>query len=106
MGENGPSLYQRPDYIVSKFGKDTIYQNDNPNTQIQSGYSQHNILQKITYKPNENIQFDYAAFKNEQMNRLADTVETVLPLHTLCELLGIAVPDHTTPKTKGDFSHD
>ena len=55
---------------------------------------------------NENIQFDYAAFKNEQMNRLADTVETVLPLHTLCELLGIAVPDHTTPKTKGDFSHD
>lgn len=59
MGENGPSLYQRPDYIVSKFGKDTIYQNDNPNTQIQSGYSQHNILQKITYKPNENIQFDY-----------------------------------------------
>lgn len=54
----------------------------------------------------EKIRFDYAAFKNAQMDRLADTVETVLPLHTLCELLDIAVPDHTTPKTKGDFSHD
>jgi adenosylcobyric acid synthase len=55
---------------------------------------------------NENIQFNYAAFKNEQMNRLADTVETVLPLHTLCELLDIAVPDHTILETKGELSHD
>lgn len=54
----------------------------------------------------EQTRFDYAAFKNEQINRLADTLESVLPLNMLCELLDIPVPDNTQPKAKGDSSHE
>jgi hemoglobin/transferrin/lactoferrin receptor protein len=34
-------------------GKDIMVKNPNPNEQIQSAYSQYNILQKFLYKPNE-----------------------------------------------------
>lgn len=45
-------------------GRDVMIKNPNPNEQIQSGYSQYNILQKFLYKPNENathlVNFQYS----------------------------------------------
>ncbi len=46
--------------IVNGVGKDSILINPNPLIQKQSGYSQWNLLQKLTYQISDNLQAEYA----------------------------------------------
>ncbi|UZO82050.1 TonB-dependent receptor [Aquimarina sp. ERC-38] len=57
MGSQGPEEYIRNRFVVSNNGTDQLVDNNNPNLQVGTGYSQINFLQKIKYTPNEN--WDY-----------------------------------------------
>jgi hemoglobin/transferrin/lactoferrin receptor protein len=59
-GSNGNSYYLRPTYQATINGVDTILTNPDPQNQIESGYGQLNFMQKIRFKPTENLDLDYA----------------------------------------------
>lgn len=60
MGSNKYDEYQRLEYIEHINGKDSIISNENPDIQKFSGYDQLNIMQKLLFSPNKNIEFTYA----------------------------------------------
>ena len=60
MGSVGNDDYRRLEYADFINGQDTIIQNDNPDIQKFSGYSQLNILQKFQFKLSKNVMMDYA----------------------------------------------
>ena len=51
---------KRLDYVERIDGKDSIITNSNPLIQKQSGYSQWNLMQKLTYQISDNLQAEYA----------------------------------------------
>ncbi len=59
MGKIGPDEYLRPYYADSKAGIDIIITNPDPRIQVNSGYSQANLMQKVRFKPNAKTEFDY-----------------------------------------------
>ena len=59
MGKFGKDEYLRPYYAVSEAGIDTSISNPDPRMQVNSGYSQVNLMQKVRFKPNEKTEFDY-----------------------------------------------
>ncbi len=62
MGSNGPDTYLRPDYVTSSFSGDTLVQNEDPELQRFTEYSQLNLLQKIRLKASESIFIDYGFY--------------------------------------------
>jgi len=58
-GSVGNSFYLRPSYVKTIDGKDSLLVNNDSTLQIGSGYSQQNVMQKISFKPNESWRFDY-----------------------------------------------
>ena len=60
MGDDGPTEYTRPDYVVRENGLDVIKINNDPNLQVNTGYDQWNALQKIHFQPNEFTNATYA----------------------------------------------
>lgn len=50
MGKNGPSEYLRPSFVQFINQKDSIFINTKPRVQVQSAYSQWNIMQKILFQ--------------------------------------------------------
>ncbi|MEY3060692.1 MAG: hypothetical protein RL000_2044, partial [Bacteroidota bacterium] len=60
MGVHGPDSYLRNEYIERINNVDSIIPNRDPRVQRFSGYDQVNILQKIKYKINENIDLSYS----------------------------------------------
>ena len=67
MGSNGPEYYLRPEYISNEkyTGADKIIQNKNDKVQKYSGYNQLNLLGKIRYRPNENIDIFISAHHSQ-----------------------------------------
>jgi hemoglobin/transferrin/lactoferrin receptor protein len=59
MGSNGPDDYLRPWYVRRIDSTDVIVTNDDPKVQDPTGYSQINLMQKISYKPSENWELQY-----------------------------------------------
>ncbi len=70
MGTSGPEQYLRPEYISdNKFtGTDNVIQNKNSLIQKYTGYSQLNILGKIRFRPNENIDFIISAHHSQTLD--------------------------------------
>jgi len=60
MGSTKNPAYKRPEYAIVINGIDSIVPNKDPNIQKFSGYNQINILEKIRYRPNENLNLIYA----------------------------------------------
>lgn len=61
MGKHGgQDSYLRPEYVERINGIDSIVQNSNSRIQRFSGYDQINFLQKIRYKPTENLDIQYS----------------------------------------------
>ena len=58
MGKHGLSDYLRPEYVDIINGLDSIIQNPNPRIQKFTDYSQFNFMQKVLFKPNNNITAD------------------------------------------------
>ena len=53
MGSVGPDEYLKPFYVRRIQGEDKVFENDDPELQIPTGYSQFNLMQKLRYRPNE-----------------------------------------------------
>ncbi len=62
MGKNGPDDYLRPEFVITNNNIDTTVLNNNPLLQRFSGYDQYNIMQKVLYRPKENLTFDLGVF--------------------------------------------
>ena len=60
MGSNGPEAYTRPKYVERQNETDVIVINDDPDVQIHTGYDQWNVMQKISYQPNDWLNTTYA----------------------------------------------
>ena len=58
MGKYGLSDYLRPEYVDIINGLDSIIPNPNPRVQKFTHYSQFNFMQKVLFKPNNNITAD------------------------------------------------
>ncbi len=68
MGSRGPEEYLRPHYAETVFGKDSMFVNPDPEIQKFSGYSAYNFMQKIRYKPNDNLDLTYSLIYNSTSN--------------------------------------
>lgn len=64
-GSNGNKYFLRPTYQKRVDGVDIEVENNDPQKQVVSGYSQFNILQKIAFKPTENFNLDYGFYYSE-----------------------------------------
>jgi hemoglobin/transferrin/lactoferrin receptor protein len=59
MGSYGPDDYLRPWYVERVDSTDVVMTNDDPKVQKPTGYSQVNLMQKISFKPNDKWEFQY-----------------------------------------------
>lgn len=59
MGKNGPDEYLRTSYVERIDGQDVEVQNEDPREQVNSAYTQHNVMQKISYSPNQYLDVNY-----------------------------------------------
>ncbi|WGD35979.1 TonB-dependent receptor [Olleya sp. YS] len=62
MGSQGPIDYLRPEFVTTSNGEDVIIENNNPNIQKFTGYSQINLMQKVSYKAAEDLDIDLGLF--------------------------------------------
>lgn len=65
MGSYGPNEYLRPFYVERIDNTDVTVTNSDPKIQRPSGYSQTNMMQKISFAPNQNWQFKYGFHYSE-----------------------------------------
>jgi hemoglobin/transferrin/lactoferrin receptor protein len=66
--KGGDSSYLRLKYQASSGGKDSTFINEDPHLQVNSAYSQRNVIQKIKFKVNETLNFEYALNYTESSN--------------------------------------
>ncbi|MDZ7680495.1 MAG: TonB-dependent receptor [Fodinibius sp.] len=52
MGSDGPAEYRRQAFVRRVNGQDQVLDNERPNIQKPTGYSQFNLMQKFRYRPN------------------------------------------------------
>ena len=62
MGSYGPDDYLRPEFALATPDGDVIIENDDPLVQKSSGYNQLNLMQKVHYKPDDDLSFDLGLF--------------------------------------------
>lgn len=65
MGSHGPKDYLRPFFVKRKNGADIVVINDDPLIQKPSGYSQINLMEKILFAPNRNLEIIYGFHLSE-----------------------------------------
>lgn len=68
MGSHGPNEYLRPEYVLTTNEGDEVVTNSNPLVQKFSGYNQLNLMQKVSYQPDENLSFDLGLFYSTTSN--------------------------------------
>ena len=84
MGSHGPAEYLRTFYVQRQDSVDRIITNSNPLIQKPTAYSQVNLMQKVSFKPNENWQIDYGFHYSEtseysRYDRLIELTGSGLP---------------------------
>ncbi len=60
MGDHNNGEYQRLEYVTQINGVDSVVNNSEPNVQVESGFNQLNILQKLRFRPNKDLDLVYA----------------------------------------------
>ena len=60
MGDHNNEEYQRLEYVTQINGVDSVVNNSDPNVQVESGFNQLNILQKLRFRPNKDFDLVYA----------------------------------------------
>lgn len=65
MGSNGPDSYLRNNVVVRNIGVDELVTNSNPKKQDPTNYNQINLLQKISFKPNNIWRYDLGLHYSE-----------------------------------------
>ncbi|MEA5109835.1 Vitamin B12 transporter BtuB [bioreactor metagenome] len=61
-GSNGNSYFLRPVYQKTENGQDITVENEDPQKQVYSGYSQYSLLQKIAFRPSAGSELDYTFY--------------------------------------------
>jgi hemoglobin/transferrin/lactoferrin receptor protein len=59
MGKNGPDEYLRPTFAIRENETDVAVTNPDPRLQVQSGYEQINLMQKIRFQSGKNTDLEY-----------------------------------------------
>ncbi len=65
QGRHGPDDYLKPYHVQRIDSTDVVISQDDPLLQIPSGYSQMNFMQKVRFKPSENLDLKYAFHYSE-----------------------------------------
>ncbi len=65
MGKHGPDSYLRTEYIERVDNQDMIIQNKDPLEQRFTGYDQINVMEKIKFEPNNNLNFNLGLHYSE-----------------------------------------
>ncbi|PID93429.1 MAG: TonB-dependent receptor [Bacteroidetes bacterium] len=65
---NHNDQYLRRWYVQQVDGKDSIFTNEDPNTQIESAYKQYHITQKLHWKPVKEAEFSYLFYYSGTSN--------------------------------------
>lgn len=65
MGSHGPSEYLQPYYVQRQDSMDVIVDNDDPQVQMPSGFSQINLMQKVRFKPSKEWDLQYGFHYSE-----------------------------------------
>lgn len=65
QGSNGPDDFLKPFYVQRQDDVDRVITQDDPLLQIPSGYSQKNVMQKVSFKPNKKLDFQYGFHYSE-----------------------------------------
>ena len=65
MGWHGPEEYLRPGYIIRRDGQDQLRENEDPRTQVPSGYSQWSFMQKVRYRSENRWEVDLGLHYSE-----------------------------------------
>lgn len=68
MGSFGPDEYLRNEFVGRWGETDVVVSNPNPKIQRPNGYSQYNLMQKISFKPSINWEFAYGFFHSSTSN--------------------------------------
>lgn len=68
MGSHGPDDYLRPEFVLSTGSGDVEVENSNPLVQKFSGYNQLNLMQKVRFRPEENLTFNMGLFFSTTSN--------------------------------------
>jgi len=68
MGEHGPESYLRESYVERRNNEDVLVANENPKKQFPTAYDQMNLMQKVSYKPNNNWNFKLGTHYSETSN--------------------------------------
>ena len=64
-GSHGNSYFLRPAYVETFNTTDSMIVNSDPQEQIESDYSQINLMQKVLFQASENLNFDYGFHYSE-----------------------------------------
>jgi hemoglobin/transferrin/lactoferrin receptor protein len=59
MGSRGPDEFLRPFYADRINGRDSLVANPNPRSQVQTGYSQWNLMQKLRFALSDSLELEY-----------------------------------------------
>ncbi|MEN8788156.1 MAG: TonB-dependent receptor plug domain-containing protein, partial [Flavobacteriaceae bacterium] len=65
MGSKGPASFLRNNYVRRINGTDVLVANDNPQLQIPTGYSQINLMQKVSHRAKNRWNFDLGLHYSE-----------------------------------------
>ncbi len=78
MGTHGPTEYLRPHYVIRMDSADRVVSNPDPLVQNPTGYSQINLMQKLSFKFNEKWDFHYGFHysKTSEYSRYDRLIET------------------------------
>ena len=81
QGAHGPEVYLRDNYVIRSNNQDQVIHNEDPRKQVNSGFDQLSLTQKISYKASDNLIVDLDAILNttsdfdryDRLIRLDDT---------------------------------
>ncbi|WP_149304280.1 TonB-dependent receptor plug domain-containing protein [Pareuzebyella sediminis] len=65
MGKYGSDSYLRNTYVVRENGQDILVPNEQPRKQKPTGYDQINLMQKISFRPNNTVKYDLGMHYSE-----------------------------------------
>ncbi len=68
QGKHGPDEFLRKAFVVRKNGKDETVVNKNPREQVNTGYQQYNLFQKISFEATKNHQLNFTGIYTETSN--------------------------------------
>ncbi|MEM8507114.1 MAG: TonB-dependent receptor [Bacteroidota bacterium] len=65
MGAHGPESYLRNNRVIRENDQDVLVPNNDPRTQVPSGYNQINLMQKFSLRPNNNWDYHMGLYYSE-----------------------------------------